>query len=44
MIARALGIVLGLKRFKRVTLHCRNFASFIALAAGLILVKSLHTA
>jgi transposase len=36
-----------LKRFKRVALRCekteRNFASFIALAAGFILVKSVHT-
>jgi transposase len=37
-----------LKRFKRIALRCektkRNFASFIALAAGFILVKSVHTA
>jgi transposase len=37
-----------LKRFKRVALRCektkRNFASIVAIAAGLILVKSVHTA
>jgi len=37
-----------LKRFKRIALRCektkRNFASFVALGAGLILVKSVHTA
>jgi transposase len=37
-----------LKRFKRVALRCektrRNFASFVALAAGFILIKSVHTA
>lgn len=37
-----------LKRFKRVALRCektkRNFASFVALAAGFILLKSVHTA
>jgi transposase len=37
-----------LKRFKRAALRCektkRNFASFVALAAGFILVKSVHTA
>lgn len=37
-----------LKRFKRVALRCektkRNFASIIALAAGFILAKSVHTA
>ena len=37
-----------LKRFKRVALRCektkRNFASIVALAAGFILVKSVHTA
>ena len=36
-----------LKRFKRIALRCentkRNFASFVALVAGLILVKSVHT-
>ena len=35
-----------LKRFKRIALRCektkRNFASFVALVAGLILVKSVH--
>ena len=38
----------NLKRFKRVALRCektkRNFASFVALAAGFILIKSVHTA
>jgi transposase len=37
-----------LKRFKRIALRCkktkRNFASLVALAAGFILVKSVHTA
>ena len=37
-----------IKRFKRVALRCektrRNFASFVALAAGFILLKSVHTA
>jgi transposase len=37
-----------LKRFKRIALRCektaRNFRSFVALAAALILVKSVHTA
>jgi len=37
-----------LKRFKRVALRCektkRNFASFVALTAGFILLKSVHTA
>lgn len=37
-----------IKRFKRVTLRCektkRNFASIVALAAGFILLKSVHTA
>ena len=37
-----------LKRFKRVALRCektkRNFASIVALAAGFILIKSVHTA
>jgi transposase len=37
-----------LKRFKRVALRCektkRNFASIVALTAGFILVKSVHTA
>ena len=37
-----------LKRFKRIALRCektkRNFASIVALAAGFILVKSVHTA
>ncbi|MBI1291890.1 transposase [bacterium] len=36
-----------LKRFKRIALRCektkRNFASFVALVAGFILVKSVHT-
>ncbi len=37
-----------LKRFKRIALRCektkRNFASFVALAAAFVLVKSVHTA
>ncbi|NGO51448.1 IS5 family transposase [Mesorhizobium camelthorni] len=37
-----------IKRFKRIALRCektkRNFASFVALAAGFILLKSVHTA
>ena len=37
-----------LKRFKRIALRCektkRNFASFLALAAAFVLVKSVHTA
>jgi len=37
-----------IKRFKRVALRCektkRNFASFVALTAGFILLKSVHTA
>lgn len=37
-----------LKRFKRIALRCektkRNFTSFVALAAGLVLLKSVHTA
>ena len=37
-----------LKRFKRIALRCektaRNYASFIALALGFILIKSVHTA
>jgi transposase len=37
-----------LKRFKRIALRCektaRNYGSFVALAFGLILVKSVHTA
>lgn len=37
-----------LKRFKRVALRCektkRNFFSFVALAAGFVLIKSVHTA
>ncbi len=37
-----------LKRFKRVALRCektkRNFTSIVALAAGFILIKSVHTA
>jgi transposase len=36
-----------LKRFKRVALRCektnRNFSSIVALALGLIIVKSVHT-
>jgi transposase len=37
-----------LKRFKRVALRCektaRNYGSFVALALGFILIKSVHTA
>lgn len=37
-----------LKRFKRIALRCektdRNFGSFLALALGFIIVKSVHTA
>lgn len=37
-----------LKRFKRIALRCettaRNFRSFVALAAALISIKSVHTA
>ena len=37
-----------LKRFKRIALRCektkRNFESFVALVAGFILIKSVHTA
>ncbi len=37
-----------LKRFKRIALRCektaRNFRSFVALAAALILIKSVHSA
>jgi len=44
-IERAIG---KLKRFKRIALRCektaRNYGSFVALALGLILVKSVYTA
>jgi hypothetical protein len=37
-----------LKRFKRIALRCektaQNYGSFIALALGFILIKSVHTA
>ena len=37
-----------LKRFKRIALRCektaRNYGSFVALALGIILIKSVHTA
>ena len=37
-----------LKRFKRIALRCEktatNYASFVAFACGLILVKTVHTA
>jgi transposase len=37
-----------LKRFKRIALRCektkQNFASLVALAAGFVLIKSVHTA
>ena len=46
--ARIEQLVGKLKRFKRIALRCektdKNFASFVALALGLILVKSVHTA
>lgn len=46
--ARIEQVVGKLKRFKRIALRCektkRNFASFVALAAGFLLVKSVHTA
>jgi len=36
-----------LKRFKRVAMRCektaQNYASFVAIACGLILIKSVHT-
>jgi transposase len=46
--ARIEQVVGKLKRFKRVALRCektkRNFTSIVALVAGFILVKSVHTA
>ena len=46
--ARIEHMVGKLKRFKRIALRCektaRNFGSFVALALGFILVKSVHTA
>ena len=37
-----------LKRFKRIALRCektaQNYGSFVALALGFILIKSIHTA
>jgi transposase len=37
-----------IKRFKRIALRCEktatNYASFLALACGFILIKSVHTA
>jgi hypothetical protein len=46
--ARIEQLVGKLKRFKRIALRCektnQNFASFVALALGFILVKSVHTA
>jgi hypothetical protein len=37
-----------IKRFKRIALRCettaRNYASFLALVCGVILIKSVHTA
>ena len=37
-----------LKRFKRIALRCEktahNYGSFVALALGFILIKSVHTA
>ena len=46
--ARIEQLVGKLKRFKRIALRCektnKNFASFVAFALGLIIVKSVHTA
>ena len=46
--ARIEQLVGKLKRFKRIALRCekpsKNFASFVAFALGLIIVKSAHTA
>ena len=46
--ARIEQLVGKLKRFKRVALRCektaQNYGSFVALALGFILVKSVHTA
>ena len=46
--ARIEQLVGKLKRFKRVALRCektvQNYGSVVALALGLILVKSVHTA
>ena len=46
--ARIEQLVGKLKRFKRVALRCektaRNFASFVAIALAIILIKSVHTA
>ena len=46
--ARIEQLVGKLKRFKRIALRCEktdtNFASFVALALGFILVKSVHRA
>ena len=46
--ARVERLVGKLKRFKRIALRCEetdgNFASFVALALGLIPIKSVHTA
>ena len=46
--ARIERLVGKLKRFKRVALRCektaQNYGSFVALALGFILVKSVHTA
>ena len=46
--ARIEQLVGKLKRFKRVALRCektsRNYGSIVALALGLIIVKSVHTA
>jgi transposase len=46
--ARIEQLIGKLKRFKRIALRCektaQNYASFVALALGLILIKSVHTA
>ena len=46
--ARIQQMMLNIKRFKRIALRCektaRNYASFLALVCGFILIKSVHTA
>jgi transposase len=46
--ARIEQAVAKLKRFKRIALRCektaQNYGSFVALALGFILIKSVHTA
>jgi hypothetical protein len=47
-IKPSLNAVGNLKRFKRIALRCektvQNYGSFVALALGFILIKSVHTA